>query len=234
MSQWWNILRIDSASRAILLHIFQKQTMNVSKLTELEKSRCSVLLQELEYTLEEFANFDYFSEDEQNRAIFSFIRKGIDASAISELLDWKKFEQVISHIFDELNYTVLTNFRFKDEITRYEVDVISYNYPYIFLIDCKFHKLISAAALKEAAKKQKERTEVLVEVFPFLSDELIKKLQLPLKRKLLLFPLIISWREQCLQFFEDVPIVSYSQLTGFLNEIDEFRDNIYHLTINLT
>ena len=227
-------LRIDSASRAILLHIFQKQSIDVSKLTDLEKTRCTNILQKLEYSLDEFEESDYFTEEEQSKIIFSLIKDGIDVSALSELFDWKKFEQVISLIFDELNYMVLTNFRFKDEITRYEVDVIAYNYPYIFLIDCKYHKLISSAILKEAVNKQKERTEVLVEVFSFLADELIKKLQLPLKRKLLLFPLIISWRDHSLQIHEDVPIISYNQLTGFLNEIDEFRDTLYHLTINLT
>ncbi|MHA2309794.1 MAG: hypothetical protein ACXABJ_10990, partial [Candidatus Heimdallarchaeaceae archaeon] len=224
-------MRIDSASRAILLHIFKKQTMNVSKLTDLEKTRCSSFLQKIGYSIEEFASSEYFSEDEQSQVIFRLIKEGIDASAISELLDWKKFEQIISHIFNELNFMVLTNFRFKDEVTRYEVDVIAFNYPYIFLIDCKYHKLISSSVLKEAVKKQKERTEVLVEVFPFLSDELIKKLQLPLKRKLYLFPIIISWRDHSLQFYQDVPIISYNQLTGFLNEIDEFRDNLFHLSI---
>ncbi len=227
-------MRIDGASRAILLHIFKKQTMDVSKLTDLEKARCSFFLQEIGYSIEEFASSEYFSEDEQSQVIFKLIKEGVDASAISELLDWKKFEQIISHIFNELNYMVLTNFRFKDEVTRYEVDVIAYNYPYIFLIDCKYYKLISSSVLKEAVKKQKERTEVIVEVFPFLSDELIKKLQLPLKRKLYLFPIIISWRDHNLQFYQDVPIISYNQLTGFLNEIDEFRDSLFYLTINLT
>ena len=227
-------MRIDSASRAILLHIFKKQTMDVSKLTDLEKARCSSFLQKIGYSIEEFASSENFSEDEQNQVIFNLIKEGIDVSAISELLDWKKFEQIISHIFNELNYMVLTNFRFKDEVTRYEVDVIAYNYPYIFLIDCKYYKFITSSVLKEAVKKQKERTEVIVEVFPFLSDELIKKLQLPLKRKLYLYPVIISWRDHDLQFYQDVPIISYSQLTGFLNEIDEFRDNLFYLTINLT
>ena len=227
-------LRIDSAARAILLHLFQKQIINISKLTEMEKTRCSEFLQKLGYSLKEFASTDYFSRDEQSQAIFNLIKEGIDASAINELLDWKKFEQVISHIFNELKYMVLTNFRFKDEITRYEIDVIAYNYPYIFLIDCKYYKTISSAVLKEAVKKQKERTEVIVEVFSLLADELIKKLQLPLKRKLFLIPVIISWKSHELQFYEDVPIISYNQLNGFLNEVDEFRDSMFHRTINLT
>jgi len=226
-------LRIDSASSAILLHIFKKQQMNHIKLTELEKTRCQLFLQKLGYSLVEFISKEEFSEDEQNQVIFNFIKEGISASAISDLLDWKKFEQVISRIFDELNYMVLTNYRFKDEVTKYEVDVIAYKYPYLFLIDCKYYKTISSSVLKDAVEKQRERTEVLVEVFPFLSDELIKKLQLPLKRNILLFPIIISWRDQNLQFHQDVPIISYNQLAGFLNEIDEFRDHMFHLMINL-
>jgi len=62
---------------------------------------------------------------------------------------------------------------------------------------------------------------------------LVKNLTLPLKRQLLFFPIIISWRQPNLQIYQDVPIVPYNQLSGFLDEIDELRDSLFHLAIEL-
>ena len=226
-------MRLDSVTREILFHVFQKEEMKISKLTNNELERLTIILEQLGYTIKTFSEIKEFSETEKGMIIFHFLKKGIEISKISQMIDWKKFELIISHIFNELSYTVLTNFRFKDEFTKYEIDVIAFKYPYVFLIDCKYYKLISSTNLKEAAEKQKDRTEILIEMFPIISDELVKNLTLPLKRQLLFFPIIISWRQPNLQIYQDVPIVPYNQLSGFLDEIDELRDSLFHLAIEL-
>ena len=174
-----------------------------------------------------------FSEREEREIISAIIKSGIDALSISRILDWKQFENIVATIFDQKGFTVITNFRFKDEFTRYEIDVIAFKFPYLFIIDCKYYQKISPKILKDGADKQKERTEILVEMFSFLSDELIRKLSLPLKRKLLILPLIISWRAHSIQFHQDIAILPYQQITGFLQEIDEYRDNLYRLNLYL-
>ena len=88
--------------------------------------------------------------------------------------------------------------------------------------------------MKDAVIKQRERTEVLIEVFPISSQELISKLSLPIHREIFLYPLIISWKDHNLQFYDNVPIVPFNHLQGFLQEIDEYRFNLYHLSLKLS
>ena len=224
---------LDNVSQSILLHLFQKKKINISILSETEKKKCSAILSSLNYTLEELSHRSEFSELEQGNFLYELLKLNNDIQAIGQLLDWRKFEILISAIFSRESHSVITNFRFKDEITNYEIDVISFKFPYVFVIDCKYYKNMSYSTVKTAVDKQKERVEAMFETFPIISNELISKLQLPLKQKLFLFPLIISWRDHQTQFHEVIPIVPYAQLSGFLQEIDENREKMFYLNILL-
>ena len=224
---------LDNVTSSILLHLFQKESLNVSSFSEAERQKCSSILRILDYSLESFSQRKEFSELEQGNFLYELLKLNIDMLAIGQLLDWRKFEIFISAIFNKEHYSVLTNFRFKDEITKYEIDVISFRFPYIFIIDCKYYRNMSSSIVKTAVEKQKERVEALFESFPILSNELISKLQLPIKQKLFLFPVIISWRDHQIQFYENIPIIPYRQLSGFLQEIDEYREKMFHLNIIL-
>jgi len=226
-------LILDNVTRSILLHLFRNKKINVQLFSAAEKKKCSSILKPLDCSLEDFFQKSKFSEEEQGNLLYELLKLNIDILAIGQLLDWKKFEIFISTIFNRENYSVLTNFRFKDEITKYETDVISFKFPYIFVIDCKYYKNMSLSVLENAVEKQKERVEALFEIFPIISNELISKLQLPLKRRLFLFPVIISWRDHQIQFLQNVPIIPYKQLSGFLQEIDENREKMFYLNILL-
>ena len=227
------ILQINSSIRIILFHVFKKETIILSKLSPIEKEKILEIIKPLNFTLDDFFFQKEFSDKEERSIISEIIKSGVDALSINRLLDWKQFENIIATIFDQNGFTVITNFRFKDEFTRYEIDVLAFKYPYLFIIDCKYHKKASSAMFKDAAYKQKKRAEILLEMFPILSDELIRKLFLPLKRKLLIIPLVISWRDHIVQFQQDIAILPYQQLPGFLQEIDEYRDNLYLLNLYL-
>ena len=224
---------LDTVTSSILLHLFQKEKIDISSFSETEKKKCSSILGGLDYTLEGFFQKKEFSELEQGNLLYELLKLNIDISAIGQLLDWRKFEILISAIFNRENYSVLTNFRFKDEITKYETDVISFKFPYIFIIDCKYYRNMSLSVIKTVVEKQKERVEAMFETFPIISNELISKLQLPIKQKLFLFPVIISWRDHQIQFYENIPVIPYRQLSGFLQEIDENREKMFHLNIIL-
>ncbi len=227
------LLQINSSIRIILFHVFKKEKIVLSKLSSIEKDKILEIIKPLNFTMDSFFFRIEFSEREEREIISAIIKSGVDALSISRILDWKQFENIIATIFDQMGFTVITNFRFKDEFARYEIDVLAFKYPYLFIIDCKYHQKASSAMLKDAADKQKERAEILVEMFPILSDELIRKLSLPLKRKLLILPLVISWRDHSIQFQQDIAILPYQQIPGFLQEIDEYRDNLYQLNIYL-
>ena len=226
-------MQLDTVTRIILNRILQKNDFNLPKFSQNEKFKCQMILQSINYTLDEFFNKTEFSENEKGKIIYTLLKQGKNESLILEKLDWKGFEHIISTIFDENNYSVLTNFRFKDEFTKYEIDLLAFKYPYLFAIDCKRHSTGSSSFLKNSAEKQKERVEILYEQFPIISEDLISNLTLPIKRKIFLFPLIISWREYSLQFYSEIPIVSYNNLSGFLQEIDEYRDAMFNLSLTV-
>ncbi len=224
---------LDTVTSSILDHLFKNKKINYSQFSDVEKQKCLSILLPLDITIENFFQNSTFSDSDRGQILFNLMKQDVDILALGEHLDWKKFELFISTIFNQVNYTVLTNFRFKDELTKYEIDVIAFKLPYIFVIDCKFYRIMTSSLIKDAVEKQRERVEALVESFPILSDELTKKLLLPIKRKLFLFPILISWRDHNIQFYQNIPIVPYNQLSGFLQEIDENRENLFYLNIRL-
>lgn len=224
---------MDNSIVTILNHMFNRNEVDVANLKAVQKDRYISLLTSLNYSLEEFFNKIDFTDEEKGQILLSLLMQGISVKNILELIDWKGFENVITALFDELGYSVLSNFRFKDEFTKYEIDVLAFKYPYLFLIDCKYYRHPSSSIMKDAAVKQKERTEVLYEIFPILSEELISKLALPLKREVKLYPLILSWRDHNIQFSSKIPIIPFNQLSGFLQEIDEFRDGLFCIPLYL-
>ncbi len=224
-------MKLDTVTRVILNRVLQKNNFNMPKLSQSEIFKCQMILQSINYSSDEFFNKTEFSENEKGRIIYTLLKQGKNASLILEKLDWKGFEHIMSTIFDENNYSVLTNFRFKDEFTKYEIDLLAFKFPYLFAIDCKHHNTGSSSFLKNSAEKQKERVEILFEQFPIISEDLMSNLTLPIKRKIFLFPMIISWREYNLQFYSEIPIVSYNHLSGFLQEIDEYRDAMFNLSL---
>ncbi len=226
-------MKLDTVTRIILNHILQKDVLKTTKFSRNEKFKCQMILQSINYSLDEFFNKTAFSENEKGKIVYALLKHGRDSSPIMEKLDWKSFEHIISTIFDENNYSVMTNFRFKDEFTKYEIDLLAFKFPYLFAIDCKRHSTGSSSFLKNSAEKQKERVEVLFEQFPIISEDLISNLALPIKRKIIFLPLIVSWRAYNLQFYSEIPIVSYSHLSGFLQEIDEYRDVMFNLSLTV-
>ena len=226
-------MKLDEASRVILSHIFSTKEIALDKLDITTKQKCENIFSSLGYDISSFFNHKEFSDHLKGDIMLKLVEKGTDISSIFAYLDWKGFEIIISSIFDKLGFTILYNFRFKDEFTKYEIDVLAFKFPYLFIIDCKHYKNPTSSIMKSAAIKQKERAEVLLDVFPILYDELVSKLNLPIKRQIYLYPLLISWRNHDIQFYQNVPIVAFSQLSGFLQEIDEFRFNLFYLPIKI-
>jgi hypothetical protein len=224
-------LRLDTVTQIILDHIFQKKDFDIPKFSQNEKFKCQQILQSINYSLDGFFNETEFSENEIGRIVYTLLKQGKDASLILEKLDWQGFEHIISIILDENNYSVLTNVRFKDEFTKYEIDLLAFKFPYLFAIDCKRHSTGSSSFLKSSAEKQKERVEILFEQIPIISEYLISNLNLPIKRTIFLYPMIVSWRSYSLKFYSEIPIVSYDNLSGFLQEIDEYRDAMFNLSL---
>ena len=225
-------MRLSSDIKAILFHL-QKKDGSFDDLTPLEKNKCEIFLDSLGYTFDSFFSKNNFEIFERSRIIFALLKYGVDINQLVEIIDWKVFENIIALIFSEIGYTFTLNYRFKDELNKYEIDVLSYKFPYLFTIDCKYHKNTSRSFLVNAAKEQNKRVEALIDNFPFISSDLMIKLSLPIKRRIQVIPLVISWKINQTQMHYDIPIVPYNQIFGFIQEIDEIRENFLRHSIEL-
>jgi len=227
-------LRIDNVTNSILNHLIQKEKIDFSHFSEFEKEKCSLIIEPLGYSFEEFQSITHFDTKEISLVIYNLVKLGNNIHHLFAYLNWKNFEDLIAIIFDKAGHTVIENFRFKDEYTRFEIDVLSYKFPYIFAIDCKYHKNRASSPMKSAAIAQMNRVESLIESFPVISESLIKQLHLPIKRLIFVVPLIISWGNHNIHLVENIPIVSFNRLSGFLQDIDEFREDIISFELSLS
>lgn len=60
------------------------------------------------------------------------------------------------------------------------------------------------------------------------------KLGLPIRNKVKLIALVVSWKNVSVKIFNGVPIVPLFKLPGFLREIDEFEDKIYKFSFSIS
>ncbi len=225
---------MDNITYSILNHLIKKEKIDFSHFSEFEKKKCFHIIEPLGYSIEEFQSLTHFDTKEISLVIYHLVKLGNNINHLFAYLNWKNFEDLIAIIFDKAGHTVIENFRFKDEYTRFEIDVLSFRFPYIFAIDCKYYKNRASSPMKNAAIAQMNRVESLIESFPVISESLIKQLHLPIKRLIFVVPLIISWGNHNIQIVERIPIVSFNRLSGFLQDIDEFREDIFSFKLSLS
>lgn len=227
-------MRIDNVTTSILNHLTQKEKLDFSRFSAFEKKKCFHIIEPLGYSLEVFQSITHFDTKEISLVIYNLVQLGNNIHHLFAYLNWKDFEDLITLIFDKTGYTVIKNFRFKDEFTRFEIDILSFKYPYIFAIDCKYYKNRASSPMKSAALSQMNRVESLIESFPVISESLIKQLHFPIKRLIFVVPLVVSWGDHNVHLVERIPIVSFNRLSGFLQDIDEFREDICSFELSLS
>ncbi len=222
---------IDSIVFNILSHISgEKEISSSDLLTTHEKEKYLDYLEIIGYSQSGFEKKEVFTNLEQCSIVIKLMEQNIPLHKIISFLDWKKFETLTSALFGTIGYSTCTNYRFKDDFRKYEIDVLAYKYPYLFVIDCKFHK--NKTSFKDSVTKQKERAESLFYSFPLLGADLIKSLSLPLNRKILLLPLLLTLHDSTIILHENIPVIPFLKLKGFLVEIDEFRSDLFYRELN--
>jgi len=149
---------------------------------------------------------NYFFEDgDKLKIAIKLLEQGSHIDEISIALDWKDFEGLTGEILSSKNFAVIKNMILTKP--RMEIDVIGIRLGIAILIDCKHWKRYGISALKNAVKKQIERTKHYVEKTPGA----------------MAVPVIVTLYQDKMNFIENVPIVPIFQLSSF---IDEFYGNI--------
>jgi hypothetical protein len=170
--------------------------------------------------------------------ILEAIRSGLAIERITKHLSWQDFEQLIAAILSEAEWEVVTNFRFFSEgvpskRNRFEVDVLAWKRPYVVLIDCKRHAIISKAPTEKFVQKQIERTYEFFEMIPIIHDS--DELRWTQWYQAKILPVIVTWRDPSIVHFEGVPICPIVSLQDLLRNFDEYKDenNWFALTWQL-
>jgi len=142
-----------------------------------------------------------FAEEDKLKAAFFAITKGSPIEEVSEYLDWKDFEVLVSKILDENDFQVEQNVILTKP--RMEIDVIGIKLNVAILIDCKHWKRMSNSALIEIVKKQVNRVKKYASR---LTDVMV-------------VPVIVTLHQEEVIFVNKVPIVPIMQLSSFLDEL---------------
>ena len=138
-------------------------------------------------------------------AAFTAITDGCPIEEVSEWLDWRDFEGLVSQILLENGFQVEKNVILTKP--RMEIDVIGVKLNVVILIDCKHWKKMSKSALNDIVDKQIERVKSYVKKTESMSA----------------VPVIVTLHQEKVNFVNRVPIVPIIQLSSFL---DEFYGNL--------
>ena len=135
------------------------------------------------------------------KAAFTAITNGYPIEEVSECLDWRDFEGLVSQILLENGFEVEKNVILTKP--RMEIDVVGVKLNVVILIDCKHWKRMSDSALNEIVRKQ-------VNWVRRYANEICDVMTVPV---------IVTLHQEQISFVNKVPIVPIIQLSSFLDEL---------------
>jgi hypothetical protein len=139
-------------------------------------------------------------------------------------MTWKDFEGFVAGILAENTYKCVESFRRvgNSEIHGMEIDVVGVRGRTIIAVDAKMWGVRGgkASALKTAAEKQKTRTFELSQEL----QRLFKKIPSLAEDTYTIFPVIVTWLVEEVEFHEGVPVVPIFKLNSFIQELEHHED----------
>lgn len=197
-----------------------KQSKEGNKVSDFESLNGNILSQIGYHTKTPFV----IDRNQRIELAMTAVRKGVKVSEIVELLTWKDFEGFVAGVLTENSFRCVESFRRRgnSEMHGMEIDVVGVRGRTIIAIDAKMWGVRGGkvSALKTAAEKQKTRTEEL----SFELDRLFKKLPSSGGGAFSMFPVIVTWLVEEVEFHEGVPVVPIFKLNTFIHELDYFED----------
>ena len=150
----------------------------------------------------------FFHESDKLKTAFFAISNGSPIEEVSEYLNWKDFEALVSQILSENGFYVEKNVILTKP--RMEIDVIGKKLNVEILIDCKHWKKMNESVLNDIVNKQVNRVKRYV-------DDI---------GQIMAVPAIETLRQEQITFINKVPIIPVTQLSSFLDELYGNLDQI--------
>ncbi|MBI2545097.1 MAG: NERD domain-containing protein [Candidatus Aenigmarchaeota archaeon] len=140
------------------------------------------------------------------------LESGKDLDDILQKYDWKSFEEFVSDVFKENEFSTKLNFRFKTT-RRYEIDVVAINGNKIFCVDCKWwgSGRYKKSGLKKAVTMQENRIK---EFRKFLRKNPINDVKI----KYEIYPLLVTLHDEDMIRFKNTFLVPVWKLNKALND----------------
>lgn len=172
------------------------------------------------------------STNQRVKIAIQAIKLGADFERVCRTLEWKEFESLTTEAFEEYNYSVKRNLRFKGKNgRRWEIDLLACKQPIIISVDCKHwkHNWTKIPIIK-TVEKHVERTKVFTEALA----SLYTKIKIEKWKNVIVIPIVLSLLSSPFKFHSNTPIVPVLQLQNFLNELPAQTDLLTHFSQKLT
>ncbi|MFX0137439.1 MAG: NERD domain-containing protein [Candidatus Hodarchaeota archaeon] len=159
-----------------------------------------------------------------NLAIYGIVNLKLQPSQVINYLTWQEFEEFCLYVLEQHEFRCIRNFRFKKRKSRFEIDILGFNRPYILCIDAKLWRIRygKSSALKKAVDNQIIRTEALSNII----SKYIDQLQI-LKWKYVYFiPILITSMNEGIKSHKEVPIVPFYQFNNFISNFNKIIDDL--------
>lgn len=166
------------------------------------------------------------TSEQRVAAAVKAVKMGADLERACAFLTWAEFEDISGLAFEANGFSLRRHLIFKWSGRRWEVDIVAYRGEIIVSVDCKhWRRNWRRSSIRRIVEAHVERTKALSEVLPTLG------LNLNLKGRLTVVPVVLSLIQGPLKFYMDVPVVPILQLRDFIGEMVLHIGSMRHFTI---
>ncbi|MGA9171998.1 MAG: hypothetical protein WBL88_01270 [Nitrososphaeraceae archaeon] len=168
---------------------------------------------------ESFRHGYSFSNEDRMKLALLALRGGTDIEMISKCLSWQDFEAFASHLLNLSGYIAQCNLNFSKPF-RMQIDVVGINYDsqLAIVVDCKHWKRNNLSSISYYARKQAQRTSVLL-------LQIRKQVSRAIPIILTLYPIDI-------RLVDGVPVVPIVKFNSFIKDIPLYISKIKVISAN--
>src|SRR2546421_8933014 len=168
---------------------------------------------------ESFRHCYSFSHEDRMKLAVLALQSGTDIEMISKSLSWQDFEAFASQLLNLSGYVAECNLNFSKP-SRMQIDVVGINYDsrLAIVVDCKHWKRNNLSLISSYARKQAQRTSVLL---------------LQIRKKISrAIPIILTLYPTDIRLVDGVPVVPIVKFNSFIKDVPLYISKIKVISAN--